>query len=123
MSQFVFSPELMGFINPEDLFEEIDHDRELLHCLIDTACHDLPAYFAKLEMEATQQDARNAGLTAHAMKTTLAHWQAETPRALAQSIEGHCKAGRSEEGLALIPSLGAALQPVLSALGELKEMA
>lgn len=108
-------------INATELLEEIGGDMGLFVMLIETAQRDLPLALSTLMTATAQSDYEQIKFTAHAMKTTLAHWQAELARGLALSMEINCREGRYLEALASAPALEAAVNEVLQALAELKE--
>jgi HPt (histidine-containing phosphotransfer) domain-containing protein len=110
-----------SLINSHELLEEIGGDMDLFQMLIETAQRDLPRSLATLMAAVAQSDYEQIKFTAHAMKTTLAHWKAELPRSLALSMEVNCREGRYTEALATAPAFEAAVNEVLQALAELKE--
>ncbi len=111
-----------ALINPKVLFQEIGEDRELLCALVETARSDLPKYLEQLRVAAIALDYLNVKLSAHAMKTTLAHWEATRSLELTQRVELLCRNGKGEEAVLLVPSLDQAVREVLVALEKVEEL-
>ena len=110
-----------ALINPKSLFEEIGEDKDLLLALVETAKNDLPNYLDLLRAAASESDYDKIRQYSHAMKTTLAHWQAVKSFELSQKVENLVREGKNEEAVQLVPELDLAVREVLIALEHVED--
>lgn len=114
------SADPVSLIDVSTLLEEIGGDRELLASLIQTALHDLPINMAALKLSGERYELEKMSQIAHAMKTVLAHWLAESAREEAQKVEMAAGEGAIDEAIEAAGRLETKLAGVIHALAQLK---
>lgn len=106
--------EELPVIDKEGALERLDGDEELWGEIVTLCMEDAPNYISALKVALENNDAKDAMIQAHTLKSSVGNIGAEATRNYAMLIENAAKQGDLEKSRELYPKLYSAFQDVIS---------